>query len=144
MTTPTTEVEPDIYDEAIAYLTANPSDIGMAWANGGWESNAMARAHSLFLVASPDGNSRDDFDDETYCGCLTQIRQGGGAAVFGYDGKADRYLTDSIRRDSRIPARIPSHMTSREELEAFAERQRELDARFPGRREAWLKRLASV
>jgi len=124
--------EPDVYDEAIEYLTAHPEDIYDAWASpGAYEG----RGGELFGFVAPQ------WDDSHYsvkdrngvrvgtCGCLQQIREAKGEGFDGTSGHAVmsywNRLWDAIASDRRIPSDA-SDITV-EDLPVFAEWQREID-----------------
>ena len=102
----------DKYDEAIAYLTANPDEIQAAWDGGYYRGEETSvQAACLFNYA----NSADDLN----CGCLTQIRSDPTRHAHTFD------LTREIRLDSRIPVCATDITVA--DLPVFAEWQRRLD-----------------
>jgi hypothetical protein len=94
----------------------------------------------LFYFCTPDGRgthdpqpgdpNRDGMSSPRY-GCMTQIRALSSHFAVGPHGLIDREMTNMIRRDGRIPAH-PCN-SAPVDLLAFAENQRVLDARWPGR-----------
>lgn len=116
---------PDPYDRAIAYLTEHPEEI-----NYHWDDPFKRIGGVLFRFASPTGTWREY---DIRCGCLSTIRRG---EDFVYsDHGVDDLTTTEIRFDLRIPAN--SGDITPADLPVFAEWQRKLDARWPGRLEAW-------
>jgi hypothetical protein len=104
-------VSGDKYDEAIAYLTANPWAIRNAWLNG--YGDGLYPGSCLFAAAGPRGPS-------TACSCLTIIRGNSDAIA------ATWQLSHTIRHDERLP-KDSSEITV-EHLPIFAEYQRRIDA----------------
>lgn len=79
----------------------------------------------LFSYCTPH-RGPDDNPDGHRCGCLTQIRdQDNGSEERVYSAWTDE-LTERIIADERLP-KHPWEITSREQLEVFAEYQREMD-----------------
>lgn len=103
----------DKYDEAIKYLTKNPSKIRDAWNDPYSKSGG-----DLFGYVTLDGLNRSV---ESMCGCLTQIR---GDAT--YESGFGPSVTKKIREDSRIP--LDGMDITAEDLPVFAEWQRKFDA----------------
>jgi hypothetical protein len=101
----------DKYDEAIEYLTKHPNDIYASWG-----SVDVERGGVLFMFAARD--SENGLDNDTPCGCLTQIRA-------GYLDAETSELTERIRADERIPKEAEEIKV--EHLPVFAEWQRTLD-----------------
>jgi hypothetical protein len=102
-----TPTEPDKYDEAIAFLTANPGRIYDAWA-----SPAYMRGGCLFAWVGVHGYNG------TNAGCLTQVHS-------GYRVGCTEELTKAIREDMRIPMGVRD--VTADSLPVFAEWQRRLD-----------------
>ena len=107
----------DKYQEAVEYLTANPSEIQDMWMS----------AHShvygcLFNFVMPN---KEDFSNIAECGCLTHIRQGNVLFAIGKNNKRDIKLTNAIRSDNRLPNL--SGKISSDHLPIFAEWQRRID-----------------
>ena len=108
----------DKYDEAIAYFTKYPEEIGEAWAVG-------HKHHCLFQMTCGHVCRMDDDEDEdecypAQCGCLTMVRENN-----GYWKAPTDELTDEISRDQRIPRKREDIRVS--DLPVFAEWQRRLD-----------------
>lgn len=100
----------DKYDEAIDYLTANPTLVGEAW-----NDPRRSPGGCLFIYA--------ERGESNHCGCLTQVRKG---ILPAQTPK----LTAEIRADERIPC-YPADITI-EMLPVFAEWQRRLDRELGG------------
>lgn len=116
----------DPYQRAIDYLTENQSRI-----QSNWDSPHTTIGGILFRYASPSG---EHLIGE--CGCLTQIGRLAGRYAFKSDSMIDFALTREIADDHRIP---DTHSITAADLPVFAEWQRKLDARWPGRLERWMK-----
>ena len=97
----------DVYSDAIAYLTAHPEQIQLAWADP-----YDHPAGCLFTLVDSE---REDSD----CGCLTQIKFESGLFC-----AATAELTAAIRADDRIPNRRRIMVS---DLGIFAEWQRHID-----------------
>lgn len=104
----------DEYDDAIAYLTANPSDIMNAWHNP-----SDVEGGCLFRYTSGERSGTYWGGTRPACGCLTQVASGAFPSP-------NVQLTLEIRKDSRIP-HMPEDITV-DDLPVFAEWQRKLDA----------------
>jgi hypothetical protein len=104
----------DQYDDAIVHLTENPELIRETWGNPEGYT-----AGCLFTWVTPDGEGTQR-DDGMYCGCLTQIRNGGFHSVSWWSS-----LTNLIRWDKRIPTEGKDITV--EDLPVFAEWQRIID-----------------
>ena len=111
----------DKYDEAIAYLTANPNRIEQVWNHpidfeeeGGCLFMPCTRGYALY-----NGPPQK-------CGCLTQIRSDPTLRVVGRDSQIAAILTKEIRQDQAIPKRGQDIKIS--DLQHFATWQRRLDA----------------
>lgn len=107
-------IQPDKYDEAIAYLTEHPEEISKAWNQPG-----AAKGGCLFRMAT-NAITREDTrrDVSLGFGCLTMVRGNGCNA-------ATPELTIAIRSDGRIPS--SRHTVTPSHLPVFAEWQRRLD-----------------
>lgn len=103
----------DKYDEAVAYLTANPDKIYGAWI--GPNRNPGGR---LFYYVMPNVQGTPWRNDGKACGCLSMI------CGNDYHAWTDE-LTEEIRGDDRIP-KTGSDVRV-EHLPVFAEWQRRLD-----------------
>jgi hypothetical protein len=101
----------DSYDEAIEYLTKNPTQILLAWKQPDHE------AHCLFLAATRSGKPERLPNGRMGMG-LTAIRACWGIA-------ATEEITTMVREDRRLPD-DPAKITL-EHLPLFAEYQRLLD-----------------
>lgn len=93
----------DKYDEAVEYLTQNPTKILDAWHHPHSQTGGC-----LFVHAGR----------RFICGCLTQIRKG------IYDAETPA-LTAAIRADGRIPVDVAEITVA--SLPVFTEWQRRLD-----------------
>lgn len=124
----------DKYARAVEYLLEHPEQILNAWSLGGdkrepydYLDPRLVAASDLFQFITPTGSGAQ-MDDGRICGCLTQIK-----------GSRDRHawcndqLTNTIRQDPLVPCRAVKFAESdaallRQQLERFAEYQREADA----------------
>lgn len=109
----------DRYAKAVKYLKEHPNQIKNAW-----RSPQNHPAGCLFEICSRDGEPGDNINGETV-GCLTQVAGGLYLAITAA-------LTKEIRADSRIP-KCPDDITV-DELEVFAEWQRNIRKRFAKRK----------
>lgn len=114
----------DKYDEAIEYLTEHPEKIYDAWSMSEALDSPTGHAGCLFNFAGQQTDCADTDDGIVDCGCLTQIRGGGGFAAFR-SGEIDPALSEEIAFDTRIPESGCSIRV--EHLPVFAEWQRRLD-----------------
>lgn len=106
----------DIYDRAVAFLTAHPEQIIEAW-----DDPLGHPAGILFQVASPSGNYQMADDRINRCGDICEIVSGQAVAF------TDE-MTEIIREDERIPLlEGDTPKITVETLEAFAEWQRVFD-----------------
>lgn len=130
----------DKYDDAIDYLVSYPENTYEVWKDVSQEAtpDVWARAHCLFQHATPSG--RFEFHGPSACGCLTQIRSGGGNFTGPFVAWTPK-LTQEIRADEAIFGSIDDlqkAMTAatrderRKLLEPFAEWQRRLDLEIRG------------
>jgi hypothetical protein len=111
----------DKYDEAIAFLTANPHKISECWMA---PDNLLAG--ELFQFVTPSGlyDSNDYMTEQCRKpGCLSQIRADRGLAW-------TPELTKEVKKDERIPA--DEYQIGVEHLPVFAEWQRRLDKEIRG------------
>ncbi len=97
----------DKYDEAIAYLTANPEKIWDAW------DKPISRDGGCLF-----DRCAKNVGDRSY-GCLTQVRAG------QRSGQRSGCFVDEIRADERIP--ISGESIRIKHFPVFAEWQRKID-----------------
>lgn len=108
----------DVYDLAVEYLKAKPSEISEAW-----DEPLLHPAGILFQVASPTGQYEKAFDRISDCGDLCEIVS---EEAVAYTDE----MTDIIREDERLPRFEQGRDTpaiATDILEAFAEWQRVFD-----------------
>jgi hypothetical protein len=99
----------DAYQQAVEYLTANPTEIHCAWYMG---NNTLAPPGSVLFKATGHGIYLDR------CGCLTQVKAG------QFPAYTPR-LTRAILADDRIP--LHGRAITVDHLPIFAGWQRRLD-----------------
>lgn len=104
---------PDKYDNAVEYLTKNPSEIERAW----YDPFSHVSSGCLFKFVTPNGCC---YFNRIAHGCLTSVRDGS----IAYTPE----LTEAIRADERIPMRGDNIEVKH--LPVFAEWQRRLDKEF--------------
>lgn len=122
--------EPDAYDKAVEYLTANPDNIRRCWIAGGLPPENRPGKDlepcCLFQFMSPHDGKLSSKDDKL--GCPTQIKSKYGVSV-------DKRLTKMIRKDEGIPS---CGMSIRpRHLKRFAEYQRLADQVFKRKPPEW-------
>ena len=109
------------YDDAIAYLTANPAKIEKAW-----NMPVMYEDSGGVLFMKCHRLPRSEDQNPLNCGCLTQIRLDRTARVIAADRCLAANLTAEIRADEKIPKRSEDIKICH--LPTFARWQRRLDA----------------
>jgi hypothetical protein len=88
--------------------------------NIAWNRPDVNKNGSLFLFCSASGNRENNV-----CGCLTQIRRGSHEAT-------DPFLTSNIQNDARLAVHVED-IKHPDELPVYAEWQRRMDRKWPGR-----------
>ncbi len=126
-----TETNPDKYDEAVAYLLANPSLIRLSWG-----SPTIRKGGCLFNFMLNPQHDALDYDHRAHC--LTTFRNAPKDAESEYNVLPLSFL-NRLKGDSRIPTDIDSFHNAVQDghistddllttLVACAEYQRELDS----------------
>lgn len=106
----------DAYQQAVEYLTANPTQIHRAWDMGNCPLNPPPG--SVLFKAAGQGTWLGINAGDLYCGCLTQVRAGKHRAF-------THKLTRAILADERIP--LHGREITVDHLPIFAGWQRRID-----------------